>query len=505
VTRSSQQRIGRCCMAVLVAGSSTMFARNLASEVASPLASQGIRPDAIGTVSPAALSHDGRLVAFVARDGDFTNRGCCTNVYVLDRSTGTVTEESVVPDVGRRSDSGTPSLSADGRILAFETMVATQTASGTSARRRVIVKTRQDRATRRSLVGPTGEEPDGEVADPVVSGDGRFVAFTSDATNLVTGVDANGRQTDVYLWQLDSGEVTRMSVDNSSTQLPRGASHSPSVSHDGERVAFVSTARLVPEDGDDMADVYIRDVRLGRTFLVSRGPAERTADGASHSPAISSDGRYVAFVSKATNLVPRDRNDEHDVFLFDAESGSTTLVSATSKGESANAASRAPAVSGNARYIAYQSTASNLGGASGCPRVRSDTNLLPDIYVLDRVTRCVTRLSGSPDREWWTPSVAPAIDRSGSLVVFSSTQPTTDEDASIDFDLFGSEIVATGLTQSNMTGARMTVSSPYVAVPWVETGRLRSSLAAWRRWHGRGVSCARHTAGSRGRDQDSSR
>jgi len=112
------------------------------------------------------------------------------------------------------------------------------------------------------------------------------------------------------------------------------------------------------------------------------------------------------------------------------------LVSATSKGEGANADSRHPALSADGRYVVYQSVASNLGSGSGCPRTPRDTNLLPDVYLFDRATRCVNRISGSTTHEWWTPSVAPAIDGTGSLVVFSSTQPVGDDDISTDFDLF---------------------------------------------------------------------
>jgi hypothetical protein len=86
--------------------------------------------------------------------------------------------------------------------------------------------------------------------------------------------------------------------------------------------------------------------------------------------------------------------------------------------------------------VVYQSVASNLGSGPGCPHPASDKNLLPDVYLFDRLTRCVTRISGSPAGEWWTPSVAPAIDGAGTVVVFSSTQPIDESDPSTDFDLF---------------------------------------------------------------------
>ena len=156
---------------------------------------------------------------------------------------------------------------------------------------------------------------------------------------------------------------------------------------------------------------------------------------ASSSPALSADGRYVAFESLAA-LDPRDRNNDRDVYIFDVTARTTTLVSVTSKGQSANAASRRPALSDDGEVVAYQSLASNLGSGPGCPRAGSDTNLLPDVYAFDRATRCVARISGSSGAEWWAPSVAPAIDASGGTIVFSSAQPSDADDPTTDFDLF---------------------------------------------------------------------
>jgi hypothetical protein len=117
-------------------------------------------------------------------------------------------------------------------------------------------------------------------------------------------------------------------------------------------------------------------------------------------------------------------------------SGAISLVSATSRSAAANASSRRPAISADGQHVVFQSLASNLGSGPGCPPVAPDRNLLADVYLVDRITHCVTRISGSPGREWWTPSVAPAINGSGTLVVFSSTEPISTDDVSTDFDLF---------------------------------------------------------------------
>ncbi len=421
-------------MGLVALGGGAMMADQIAARGARHVATQRIRLDEIGTIRPAALSPDGRLIAFVSGNPE-SSQGYCCQVYVLDRSTGLITQESINPDrTPLGVDSRAPSLSPDGRVITFETLYppfGNQPVTG----RHVIVRNRQNGVVR-TPQSPRGEPPNGDSGEPVVSENGLTVVFMSHATNLATAADANGEQSDIYLWRLDDSTIIRISVDSRGVQPPIGASHSPSVSSDGELIAFASTARLAPEDTNDVTDVYLRDVGRGLTTLVSRGIGERPSDGASYSPALSADRRYVVFVSEATNLAPHDRNQDSDVYIYDVAGASITLVSATSTGRAANAASLRPAISADGRYVVFESTASNLGSGPGCPRPVPDTNLLPDVYLFDRTTRCVTRISGSPAREWWTPSVAPAIDGSGTLVTFSSTEPVSEDDLSTDFDLF---------------------------------------------------------------------
>ena len=401
------------------------------------VAPQGVPADAIDTVKPPALSEDGRLIAFVSRNRRSSPQSCCQHVYVVDRSTGLTTRESVALDgTAADGDSQGPSISSDGWMIAFET-VATNLVPGRTqvGQAHVVVRVRPDGRTR-SPQGLDASAPDGETRQPVVSGNGRVLVFTSDADNLVPGPDANGRQTDIYLWRVDDAPITRVSVDSNGTQPPDGASHSPSVSREGELVAFVSTARLAPEDVNDVSDVYLRDVRRGLTTLVSRAVGGGSADGPAYAPALSADGAHLAFVSSASNLAASGSKRESGVYIYDVADATIARVSASAKGAPANAASGRPAISADGRYVAYQSLASNLGSGPGCPPVDSDTNLLPDVYLFDRATGCVVRISGFAGREWWTPSVAPAIDAAGSVVLFSSTQPAREDDLSTDFDLF---------------------------------------------------------------------
>jgi Tol biopolymer transport system component len=386
---------------------------------------------------PAALSHDGRLIAFVAQDRSVSGPVCCQHVYTLDRSTGLTTLESFSPDGSRANgDSESPSLSSDGQILAFETFASNLVPGEMPLEsRRVVVRDRRS-GLLRAPAGPLRETPNGDSAQPVVAGSGIAVAFMSAATNLAAEPDRNGSRTDIYLWRLEDGTITRVSVDSNGVQPSAGISYSPTLSSDGKRVAFISTARLAPEDTDDVPDVYVRDLQCGVTSLARAATGTTSSNAPSYRPQLSADGRYVVFVSKSSSLAPRDRNDDSDVFVYDVATRSITLVSATAAGDTANAWSSRPAISADGRYVVFQSVASNLGTRRGCPPRAPDENLLPDVYLLDRTTGCVTRISGSPAREWWTPSVAPAISGSGNIVVFSSSHPISRDDVTTDFDLF---------------------------------------------------------------------
>ena len=428
---------GGCVLAELLAGSIEGMAHPMIPDEARLVSRQAIADRRAGALMPAALSHDGRLIAFVAQDRSVSGPICCQHVYTLDRSTGLTTLETFSPDGGRANgDSESPGLSSDGQILAFETFASNLVPGEMPLEsRRVVVRDRRS-GLLRAPAGPLRETPNGDSAQPVVAGSGIAVAFMSAATNLVAEPDRNGSRTDIYLWRLENGTITRVSVDSNGVQPSAGISYSPTLSSDGKRVAFISTARLAPEDTDDVPDVYVRDLQCGVTSLARAATGTTSSNAPSYRPQLSADGRHVVFVSKSSSLAPRDRNDDSDVFVYDVATRSITLVSATSAGDTANAWSSRPAISADGRYVVFQSVASNLGTRRGCPPRAPDENLLPDVYLLDRTTGCVMRISGSPAQEWWTPSVAPAISGSGNIVVFSSSHPISRDDVTTDFDLF---------------------------------------------------------------------
>jgi hypothetical protein len=164
-------------------------------------------------------------------------------------------------------------------------------------------------------VGSSGNEGNGNSLRAAISADGRYVAFMSWASNLVPG-DTNG-SADVFVHDLQTGATTRLSVDSDGNQ-GNGDSWNPAISADGRYVAFQSWAsNLVPGDTNGSADVFVHDLQTGATTRLSVDSSGNEGNDESYDPAVSADGRYVAFESLASNLVPGDTNDEWDIFVHD--------------------------------------------------------------------------------------------------------------------------------------------------------------------------------------------
>jgi len=231
-----------------------------------------------------------------------------------------------------------------------------------------------------------------------------------------------------------------VSVDSAGRQLPTGSSFAPSVSADGRYVAFSSTAPLdgtgVPSRGArPSVNIFVRDLMSSVTTRVSVRPDGSLPNGSSYAAAISGDGRYIAFVSDATNLVSGDRNRAPDIFLFDAKTRTTELVSRGEAGGSGNGASTQPAISTSGTVVTFQSDASDLTCARRCAAALRDINLVADVFVFDRRTREIRRVS-TGRTSWMEPSLAPAVDGTGAVIAFSSRHPRDPSDEGDDYDLF---------------------------------------------------------------------
>ncbi len=252
-----------------------------------------------------------------------------------------------VDSSGAQANGGSshPALSADGRYVAFESD-ATNLAGGAGG---LFLKDRQTGATTRISV-------DGENAS--ISNDGHFIAYESFAASLISG-DTNNAY-DVFVYNRESGVTTRVSVDSSGAQANAG-SGSPSISGDGRLVAFQSDAtNLVSGDENGVADIFVHDNQTGTTERISRTSDGAGANASSFDPSISADGSIVVFTSNAANLDGNDTNNKSDVFARNRMNGATTRISINSSGFGADGGGFSPAISGDGRYVVFLSDSGNL-------------------------------------------------------------------------------------------------------------------------------------------------
>jgi Tol biopolymer transport system component len=327
-----------------------------------------------------SISADGRYVAFFSMATNLVagDTNGASDIFVRDRNTGTtylVSRDSA--GVAGTSDSYNPSISADGRYVAFESMATNLVAGDTTLGiRNIFVRDRQTGTTFLVSKSSAGVEGDSHSYSPVLSEDGRYVAFHSEATNLVSG-DINANK-DIFVRDRQTGTTTLVS--KSSAGVPgNGLSEGASISADGRYVAFDSSAtNLVAGDANGDYDAFVRDRNTGTTYLVSKSSAGVNGNYLSSIPSISADGRYVAFESYATNLVSGDANAARDIFVRDRQTGSTTRVSRDSAGAEGNGASYEPSLSADGRYAVFYSDATNL--------LSGDSNAVSDIFVRDRQT-----------------------------------------------------------------------------------------------------------------------
>jgi len=363
-----------------------------------------------------AISGDGRYVAFHSEASNLvpgdTNDGF--DVFVHDRQTG-VSERVSVDSAGNQGNnvSGWPAISGDGRYVAFESSASNLVAGDINSHCDIFVHDRQTGVTERVSVDTAGNEGNYESYMPAISADGRYVAFQSGALNLVPG-DTNVEM-DIFVHERQTGITERVSVDSGGNE-GNGQSEPPAISADGRYVAFGSWAsNLVPGDTNADMDVFVHDRQTEVTERVSVDNAGNQGNGYSDFPAVSADGRYITFFSTASNLVVGDTNNRVDVFVHDRQTGVTERVSVDSVGNEGNASSEFPAISADGRYVAFDSSASNL--------VPADTNgeFCIDVFVHDRQTGATERVSvdsvGNEGNEW---SRYPAISADGRYVAFES-------------------------------------------------------------------------------------
>ncbi|MGH2753697.1 MAG: hypothetical protein ACRDLB_04625 [Actinomycetota bacterium] len=419
----------------------------------------------------ASISGDGHYVAYASQDNTIvlpdTNPG--SDIFVYDRVTG----RNIVASVDSNGLQGTtiPStpgnretnLSLDGRTVAFTSSAPNLVVGDTNLADDVFVRDLHDGVTSRVSISSEGDEANGPSDDASVSADGRFVAFSSGATNLVPNDTNEGW--DVFLRDLRRERTILISQGPEGTPArsapsgPEGRlSFCPSINGSGRYVSFSSGAsNLIEGDTNGLPDVFLYDRATRETEIVSVASDGSHIDGvapgvgsggdtcAAQGKAISASGRYVAFDSGASDLVPND-SGQNDVFVRDRVGGRTERVSVSGTGAQANGTSALGSISPDGRFVAFSSLAGNLvpddrttdlaNAPFGAP---SDA----DVFVHDRRTGTTESVSlGGSDGDLEIPlsevcgSGGGDISQDGRYVAFQTCRSFSENDRNSGFDSY---------------------------------------------------------------------
>jgi Tol biopolymer transport system component len=387
-----------------------------------------------------SVSGTGRFVSFESV-GHFTkgDDGTDADVFVHDRATGKTTRASVMSNGKEASgvDCEDSSISANGRFVAFDCN-GPLVAGDNNGYDDVYVHDRKTGATVRASVTSDHKGVMADAVDPSLSANGRYVAFDSDGAFVPS--DANGVE-DVYVHDLKSGKTKLASVRSDGDPTDQDSKY-PSISGDGRYVAFQSYDNSMTSDPEGQfpgvdEDVFVRDMKAGATTRVSIKANGQEADPGSQQnilPAISANGKFVAFTADAYgDFAPTDNNTAADVYVKNLGTGKLQRASVTSGGTEGplGSGSDAPAaISANGRYVAFESY-NKLAPQDHNPAMR-------DVYLHDRKTRKTTLVSvkSNGDDVPGYQHQLPSISEDGSFVAFSSMGAFTGGDSGTDFDVF---------------------------------------------------------------------
>ena len=338
---------------------------------------------------------------------------------------------------GQAAGGENPFVSANGRFVTFRSAASNLVSGDTNGLMDVFVVDRAQGTTERVSVGPNGAQADGASMSGGITPDGRYVVFTSTATNLVSG-DNNGT-TDVFVFDLTTRATERVSIADNEAQANGGSHLKVSISANGRYVAFSGSANnLVTGDSNNIDDAFVRDRTAGTTERVSVDSLEAQSSAGTWTSDVvmTPDGRYVAFDSTATGLVANDTNAEFDVFVRDRTSGTTDRASLTAAGGQIPGHSAHPAISNDGRYVVFHSNIDAI--------VAGDSNGIWDSYVRDRTGNTTRRISNVGGIAGNNLSFFPSISGDGAYATFiSASSNLVPADSNGRYDMFRTEL-ATG-------------------------------------------------------------
>ena len=338
-------------------------------------------------IGATALSYgEGRAAVFVSSIAGLAggNTAAFRQIFYRDRLTGeTVLVSANGAGEQGNSDSFLPVVSADGLTVAFESSASNLVAGDTNGVSDIFVWSATDRAAglKRVSVGTGGVQANATSNRPSLSGDGRVVAFTSGASNLTAGVSGTNA---IYVYRRDLTTNTNTLVSKNASNAPQEGNH-PMLSEDGNRLAFSTFWPLLASDMNNLWDIYVYEHSAGslkRVSLTSTGgERDQGTESASRSvaPAISGDGQFVAYATTASNVVLNDTNGLQDVFVVNVNSGSVVRASVGTTGAQGNADSpvgqgERPSLSADGKWVAFSTAATNLAGATSVVLRNWETN-----------------------------------------------------------------------------------------------------------------------------------
>ncbi len=364
------------------------------------------------------ITPDGRFVAFDSSASNLvavdTNNK--RDIYVRDMKTSVNILVSIAWNgVQANGVSDLASISSDGRFVEFSSFASNLVPNDTTGGYDIFVRDLQSGTTTGITASPTGDMVGGRYGK--ISSNGRYVAFSSSSPDIVQG-DTNGTQ-DVFVRDLQLGTTVRVSVSSTGDQA-NNSSGIDAISADGRFVVFDSIAtNLVLGDLNGSGDFFLRDMQAGTTTLLTLNSNGEQQSGANSGASISADGRFVAFASRSANYVPGDTNGSYDIFLRDVTNATTTRVSVSTYGAQAETDCVGPQISPDGRFVTFYSFASNLV-----------SNAYQNYNVFVKDTRSgVLRLAST------TPSGSQANN-------YSQDSFLSSDGRSVTFDSFGTNLVA---------------------------------------------------------------
>jgi Tol biopolymer transport system component len=371
-----------------------------------------------GSSNNPSISANGRFIVYHSEAGNLVanDTNNASDIFYHDKKTGATYRITLGSQGEGNDDSVDPRISDNGRYVVYSSAATNLVEGDTNVKYDIFLFDSKKGATRRISVSNSGGQSNGGSYIPAISANGRYIVYDSYANNLVA-FDHNLSR-DIFLYDKKTGKTAMVSV-NSGGMPGNDDSSSARISNNGRYVVFHSDAHnLVEGDTNNASDIFLRDIKKGTTRLISVNSSGGQGNGGSYHAHISNNGRYIVYASDASNLVEGDNNNARDIFLYDTKKGTTRIVSNSSLGIQGNSTSDNPRISSRGRYIVYASDANNL--------VEGDNNNFPDVFRFDKRTGLTYRVSVGENGIEGTGggSYSPDVSGNGRFVAYESYADT---------------------------------------------------------------------------------